>query len=367
MKLRCNKEIIKRGILVVESVVSGSSIKPIVQNIRVTAKDNILELSTTDLEVSVSYIIDSIEVEEPGVMVCPEAKIASIIKEWTDDYIEISEKNKICSIKGEDSYFKVLCTDPEEFPAIPQFVDEKYIEVDKAILADMMKKTSFIVLGERSKYGTNGVFLDIKENQAKMVSNDGRRLAEVKRKINNPSGIIKNCIIPIKGINQAIKIITDHDDVVKIKVEEKRVFMKTKNTTLCSQLIEGQYPKYEEVIPSNMDKRATLDKNILYTAVHRGAVMTTNEYKLLKFKFTSEDLELRCTSPDVGESKVRVPIEYSGDELEIGFNPDFILDFLKIVDTEKVKIELKDKNTAGLLKVGNDCLYVIMPTNLSGE
>ena len=367
MKIKCNKEDIKKGFHVVENVVSGSSIKPILQNIKIIAKDDTLELSTTDLEVSVSYVVDSVEVIEPGVIVCPEIKMASIIKEWTEDCIEITEKNKVCLITGKDSYFKILCTDPEEFPAIPQFVDENCIEVDKTTLIDMIRKTAFILSGEKAKYGSSGIFLDINGNQAKMVTNDGRRLAEIKRKVNNPEGLKKNCIMPIKGILQVLRILSDHDDMAKIRIEERRIFVRTKSSTLCSQLIEGQYPEYEEVIPTNLDKKVVLDKYTFFSAVRRGAVMTTEEYKLLKFKISNNLLELKCISPDVGEAKIDVSIEYSGEVLEIGLNPDYILDFLKVVDTDKVVLELKDSSTAGVFKTGNNSIYVVMPMSLEGD
>lgn len=367
MKIKCNKDTIKKGFHIVENVVSGSNINPMLQNVKIVANNNTLELSTTDLEVSVSYLIDSVEILEPGQMVGPENKIASIVKEWAEDSIEITEEDKKCIITGKNSYFKILCTDPEEFPTIPQFIDDEYIEIDKNILADMIKKTAFIILGDKTKYGTNGVFLDICENHIKMVANDGRRLAEVKKKISNPNGITRNCIIPIKGVSQIQKIVGEHDDIVKLRVEEKRILVKTKNSTMCSQLLEGQYPKYEEVIPSNLDKRVILDKHEFASAVRRGSIMTTDEYKLLKFKFTGKTLEIRCVSPDVGESKIVIPVEYTGDELEIGLNPEYVLDFLKNVDADEVKLEMKDPGTAGVFKTGGGCTYVIMPMNLGDE
>lgn len=364
MKVKCNKEDIKKGFHIVESIISSSNIKPILQNIKITAKNDTLELYTTDLEVSLSYTIDSVEVIEPGTIVCPEIKIASIVKEWTETQIEIAEENNVCTIVGKGSYFKILCTDPEEFPAIPKFVDENYVEIDKATLTDMIKKTAFILSGEKTKYGSNGVFLDISGNQAKMVANDGRRLAEIKRKVNNIGSLKENCIIPTKGALQLLRILSEHENTAKIKIEERRIFVKTKNATWCSQLIEGQYPEYEEVIPKNQDKKIALDKQMFFSAVRRGAVMTTEEYKLLKFKISNNLLELKCISPDVGEAKVEMSIEYSGEEIEIGLNPDYILDFLKVVDIDKVGLELKDHGTAGVFKIRNNYTYVVMPMSL---
>jgi DNA polymerase III beta subunit len=367
MKIKCNKETIKKGFHAVESVISGTNINPMLQNVKIVAKGKTLELSTTDLEVSVSYMVDSVNVIKPGKIVGPENKIASIVKEWSEDNVEITEKDKKCVIEGENSYYKILCLDPEDFPTIPKFINEKCIEIDKDILAEMIKKTSFIILGDKTRFGTNGVFLDISGKHIKMVANDGRRLAEVKKKIDNPNSIAGSCIIPIKGVSQILRIISEQEGAVKLRVEEKRILVKTENATLCSQLLEGQYPKYEEVIPSNLDKRATLNRNKFTTAIRRGSIMTTDEYKLLKFKFAGEILEISCMSPGVGEAKTVVPVKYSGEELEIGLNPDFVLDFLKNVNTEDVKLDMKDPGTAGVFKAGGGCTYVVMPMNLEEE
>ncbi len=367
MKIKCDKEAIKKGFHAVESVISGTNINPMLQNVKIVAKGKTLELSTTDLEVSVSYTVGAVDIIKPGKMVGPENKIASIIKEWSEDDIEITEEDKKCVIEGKNSYFKILCLDPEEFPTIPKFVSEEYIEIDKDILTEMIKKTSFVILGDKTRFGTSGVFLDISGKHIKMVANDGRRLAEVKKKIENPDGIKGSCIIPIKGVSQILRIISEQEGTVKLRVEEKRILVKTEKATLCSQLLEGQYPKYEEVIPSNLNKHASLNRDEFTTAIRRGSIMTTDEYKLLKFKFAGKTLEISCTSPDVGEAKTVVPVEYSGDGLEIGLNPDFVLDFLKNVNTEDVKLDMKDPGTAGVFKAGGGCTYVIMPMNLGEE
>ncbi len=364
MKIKCNKDDIKKGFHIVENVISGSNINPMLQNVKIVAKENTLELSTTDLEVSVSYLMDPVEVITPGTMVGPESQISSIVKEWIEDTVEINEEDKKCVITGKDNYFKILCADPDGFPTIPLFIEEEFIEIDKNVLLDMIKKTAFIILGDRTRHGSSGIFMDICENQIKMVTNDGRRLGEIKKKIDNPDKISGSCIIPIKGIIQMQRILGDQEKVVKLRVEEKRILVKTKNATLCSQLLEGQYPNYEEIIPTNLDKKISINKNELESAIRRVSIMTTDEYKLLRFKFSGNTLEMSCTSPDVGESKAAIPIEYSEGDIEIGLNPEFLLDFLKNVDSERVQLELKDPGTAGVFKVEGGCVYAIAPMNL---
>ncbi len=367
MKIKCNKETLKKGFHIVENVISGTNVNPILRNVKIVAKDDTLELSTTDLEVSISYLVDPVEVMIPGKMIGPETQIAAIVKEWTEEDIEITEEDRKCIIAGKDNYFKILCTDPEEFPTIPGFVEEGSIDIDKEILLDMIKKTAFIISGDRMRHGAGGVFMDISGNHIKMVANDGRRLGEVKKRINNPDNITKNCIIPMKGISQMQRIAGEQGGIVKLRIEEKRILVKTKNSVLCSQLLEGQYPRYEEVIPANLDRKVSMDKNVFASAIRRISVMTTEEYKLLRFKFSDGSLEIRCLSPDVGEARTVIPIEYTGEEMEIGLNPEFLLDFLKNVDSEVIRMELKDSGTAGVFKAGGGCTYVVMPMNLGDE
>ncbi|MDR4504765.1 MAG: DNA polymerase III subunit beta [Candidatus Scalindua sp.] len=364
MNITCDNNILKKGFLLVESVISSSNLKPILQNVKITAHDNTLELSTTDLEISITYHIECLKVTAPGTIVCPGHKIVSVVKEWNNDRIDIVENERVCEITGKDGYFKILCAIPEDFPVIPSFNDENFIEIDSRVFADMIKKTMFIALADRTKSAYSGILFVVDGEQAKMVTNDGRRLAEIKRKINNPEGMIKSCVIPIKSASQIIKMLVDSDELIKIKIDEKRILIRTKNVTVSSQLIDGKYPDYEKVIPSDLNKFAVLNRAEFISAVRKGAIMTVEDYKLLCFKFFNDMLELKCSTPDVGEARLSMTIEYRDEELEIGFNPDYILDFLRVVDDNQVRFELKDKGTAGVFRLGNYYLYMLMPLKI---
>lgn len=356
MKIQCNTEVIRKAVQVIRNVVPGKKADVFLKDILVNAKDGALVLSTTDLAVSLQYRIDNATIDEPGVMLCPESKLAPILNEWPDETIDINESEEMCCIKGKDSLFKIMCEDPETFPKITKFKDEKCIEIDRDALADMLRKTVFI---------GGDVFLKVKGDEAIMVSNDGRRLAEVRRKVENTSGINTNCIIPIKTISQISNIIKDHEGAVKIKIEKKRVFVQAGSITLCSQLREAQYPDYTDVIPKELDKEITVEREAFFSAVRRGAVMTTDEYKLLSFTIEAGKMQLVCNSPDVGEAQVEMDVEYEGDKIVIGLNPDYIIDLSKVLDTEKITLKLKDSATACLFDVMDTYRYVIMPMELN--
>ena len=355
MKIRCDTEVIRKGVQVVRNVVSGKGDDVFLHDIMVRAENDCVELSATNLEVSLQYRIDGTTIDEPGVMLCPESKLAPILKEWEAESIGINESKGICCIKGKDSSFKITCGDPEKFPKMPKLNDKDCIEIDKDVLADMLRKVAFI--------GCD-VFLKVGVDEAVMVSNDGRRLAEVRKKI----GASKNtsCVIPVKTIPQISNVIKDHEGAVKIKIEKKRIFVQAGSITLCSQLMEVQYPEYEDVIPKGLDKEISAEREAFFSAVHRAAVMTTDEFKLLSFTFEDGKLHLMCNSPDVGEAQVDIPVEYKGDKFAIGLNPDYVNDLSKAIDTDKVTMKLKDHTAACVFESGNTYRYVIMPMELEG-
>ncbi|MCP5002991.1 MAG: DNA polymerase III subunit beta [Planctomycetes bacterium] len=364
MKITCKSNILKKGFNLVESFISSSNLKPILQNIKITAYDGILELSTTDLEISITYHIDCPDISEPGTIVCSGNKIASVVKEWRNNTIDLIENERVCEITGKDGYFKILCTVPEDFPVIPNFTDEGSIEIENNVFAEMIRKTMFIPLADRTKTDSSGIFFSVEGDQAKMVTNDGRRLAEIKCKINNPDGMTISCIVPIKCASQILKTLAESGELIKVKIDEKRIMIRTRNVTLSSQLIDGRYPNYEKVLPSDLDKTAVINKAEFISSVRKCAIMTVEDYKLLCFRFLNNILELKCLTPEVGEARLSMEVEYKDEELEIGFNPDYVLDFLKEVDDNQVRFELKDMGTAGIFRIGDYYQYMLMPLKL---
>jgi DNA polymerase-3 subunit beta len=356
MKIQVDTEAIRKGVQVVRNVVSGKGADAFLHDIMVKAEGDHIELSATNLEVSLQYRIAGATIEDPGMMLCPESKLAPILQEWQAESIGINESKRTCSIKGKGTSFRITCANPQAFPAIPKFNDKDCIEIDRNALVDMIKKVAFI--------GCDGVFLSVVKDEAIMVSNDGRRLAEVIKKI----GVSKDasCIIPMKTIPQILNVIKDHEGAVKIKIGKKRIFVQAGNITLCSQLIEGQYPDYADVIPADLDKEITAEREVFFSAVRRAGVMTTDEFKLLSFTFGDNKLHLMCNSPDVGEAQVDIPVEYEGDKIVIGLNPDYVDDLSKVLDTDKVTMRLKDNNTACVFE-SLAYRYVLMPMELNAN
>ncbi len=393
MKIKCNRNSLYKCVQLLSGIISNTTTKPILQNVKIEVNNNLIELFATDLEIGVRYFIDinneSNEFED-GIIIVPENKFESILREWDEELIEINNDKNACKISGKNSSFAINCeTDTEQFPSSPQFPDEGYLEIDPLIINEMIKRTVFVVIAERIRYTLSGVLFNVDGNKIEMVSTDGRRLSKVKKTIDNPNGIKCSCIIPVKGLVQLDKAISSHFKVsdkintenggekLKIKVEENRVLFKAANFILSVQLIEGDYPDYEKIIPKESNFEALLDSNRLKSSVKRAAVVTNDGSKLVKFLFDNNKLLLTAEVSEVGNSKVEMDVIYGAERFEIGFNPDFINDALNVVDNSTVKMKFIDQGKAGVINEelsdgsnGNEddgFLHVVMPINLKNE
>ncbi|MDO8136603.1 MAG: DNA polymerase III subunit beta [Candidatus Brocadiales bacterium] len=365
MKLSCSSQQLYAGLQMVGSISATASTNPILQAVKIeTVKEGLL-LSVTDLEVGIQYLIPEVEVVSPGKAVIPEERIAGVLKDWGEEKVQIEVEGTTSRISGKGCSIKLIGFDPEEFPVIPSFEEKDYFEIEGPGLAEMVRRTSFACASERLRHTMTGVLLAIEGSTAKMVATDGRRLAVAKQRISNPHKVKSNSIIPPKAAHQLPRLVAEEKEGVKVKLEEAHMLVKTSKALLCSQLLEGQYPDYTSAIPAENDKRLEIAPEVLAAAIRRVAFITTEERHVIRIGLKKDTLLVRTETPEVGEGSIELPVDYKGSELEIGFNPDFLLDGLKGIGKEPVKMEFKDPNSAAVLKGGQDYLYVAMPIRLT--
>lgn len=365
MKILCSSNKLHEGLKLISNVISSSTTKPIIQAVKLETVNNKLELSGTDLEVGMRYLIEPEKILEPGKVVLPGGRMIGLFQEWTEGEVSLEVKERTCRLSGKGCNFKLLGYDPEEFPTIPTFTEENCFEIEPETIQEMVRKTAFACASERLRHTMTGVLLGVKGDVVSMVATDGRRMAYIKEKVANKSGVSCNSIVPAKGIQQLPRVAAQTTAPVKIKLEETCMIAKTENATVYSQLIEGQYPNYEEAIPKEDGERLEVDAEELAGAVRRAAFLTTEERHVVKIKLQKNSLSVSAQTPDIGEGEVGISVNYSGKEMEIGLNPDFLLDGLKAIGKGTVKIGVKDANTAATLRTGRDYLYVLMPIRLS--
>lgn len=365
MKLSCSSQKLYEGLQIVGNISATTSTNPLLQAVKMETVQEGLLLSATDLEVGVQYLVPSVEVILPGKAVVPEERLAGVLKDWGEEKVQLEVEGSTCCISGKRCAIKLLGFNPEEFPVIPIFEEKNCFEIEGLGFAEMVRKTVFACASERLRHTMTGVLLSIEGSTMKMVATDGRRLAIAKQKVSNPQKVKTNSIIPPKAAHQLPRIVSEEKELVKVKLDESHMMVKTSKALLCSQLLEGQYPDYTSAIPTENDKKLEIAPEGLAAAIRRVAFLTTEERHVIRIGLKEDTLLVKTETPEVGEGSIEIPVDYKGGELEMGFNPDFLLDGLRAAGKEVVRMEFKDPKVAAVLKGGQDYLYVVMPIRLT--
>ena len=367
MKVICNRGALLEALTVASSAVVARTPKPALQCVKLAAEGNELTISATDLEVAIRYRDNQVEVSEPGELLVPADRLRDIVRESVDDTLSIESAGDMAQIKGQDAVFKIYTQPPDAFPPVPNFEGDADFQIVAGQLRQLIGQTIFAAAKESSRYAFNGVLMNVKDKQVSLVSTDGRRLAEARGDATVAAKAPKEglrAIIPVKTLSLMEKLLTDPEESVAFQIKENQVIVHTPNATLSSILVEGQFPPYEDVIPKDCDKKATAVTVELLSAIRRASLLTNEESKGVKMAFSKKGLVLSSQSPGAGEATVNFPCKYEGSDLEIGFNPAFLLDALKVVATEEVTFEAIAGNRPGLLRGGPGFQYVVMPVNL---
>ncbi len=362
MNVSCSRTQLREALRVVSGVVDPRNIKPILKDIHIKALRDKLEISATDLEVGLKFFVRDVQVSKPGGIVIPADPLGGIVNESRDERLSLSVANSALHVEGKGSKFHVVGVSEEEFPEIPDFPDEACLEIEGAVLREMIEKTVFAVSSEKQRYALNGVLLVTKEKTAKieMIGTDGHRLAVIRRKANAPAPSSNSAIIAVKALQQLQKMIGD-EEVVKIAIHERQVMMRTENGVLVAQLVEGRFPAYKEVIPEDCDKRLEISAEELGNAVRQAAALTAGESAAVWLKLSGSKLVVESSDPERGEARVEIEAKYEGAPIEIRFNPDFLLDGVKAMGRDTIRFEMKDAARAAVMRAGADYLYLLMP------
>lgn len=366
MKVICNRGTLLKALLNTGNAVAARTPKPVLQCVKITAADDRLTIAATDLEVAIRHTDAQVQIEQPGETLLPADKFTAIVRESVDDNLSIELVGDQASIKGQDSHFKIYTQPANEFPPVPDFEGEADFSVPGGQLKQLIGQTLFAAAKESTRYAFNGVLVTAKGKKITLVATDGRRLAMAVGDIAGgkmgKEGL--KAIIPAKALQLVEKLIDKPDDPVAVQIRENQVIFHTDDATLTSNLVEGQFPPYEDVIPKDTDRKMTAATADLMSAVRRAALLTTEESQGVRLHFSKKGLVLTSRSPDSGEATVNFACKFEGPDIEIGFNPQFMTEALKVMDSDEVTIELTAPNRPGLLKGGPNFQYVIMPVNL---
>ena len=367
MKIICNRGALLDALMVAGGVVAARTPKPVLQCVKLSAEGKELTVSATDLEVAIRYRDSQVEVSEPGEVLVMAEKLRDIVRESVDDTLAIESDGEMAHIKGADSHFKIYTQPVEGFPMVPGDGGEADFQVAGGQLKQLIAQTIFATAKESTRYAINGILVNVKDKRVAFISTDGRRLAEARGDMvaapkSKKDGL--KAIVPAKALSLIDRLISEPDEPVGFELQENQIIVRTPAATLTGNLVEGQFPPYEDVIPKDCDKKMIAATADLLSAVKRAALLMTEESKGVRLAFSKKGLVLTSQSPGAGEATVNFPCKYEGTDLEVGFNPVYLIEALKVVNSDEVSFEMVAANRPGLLKGGPDFQYVIMPVNL---
>ena len=367
MKVNFNRTALAEALNLLTSVVPSRTPKPILRCLKIVAGDKDVQICATDMEAGINYTVSEVQIETKGEVVIPADKLAAIVRESVDDTLCLTAQDGTCKITGSDSQFTIFGHDAGQYPAVPCFEGDSDIEITLANLQAGIERCLFATAKESTRYALNGVLWEIKGKKLVLVATDGRRLVRTKVSVIKAEESLEKAkmIVPAKTMGLLDKIGSGNEEVVKVKLIDNQILISCGNVVISSNLVDGNFPKYEDIIPSGYDKKLTLKTESMLSAVKRSSLLTSEESRGIKLALSKNCLVLSGRAPETGDAKIDMPVEYSGAPIEIGFNPQFFIDVLRVIGEEEFDLELGDSDRPGLVKCGANFLCVLMPINLS--
>lgn len=364
MKFNTTKDTLLKGIQNVQTAINVKSSLPILSNILIEATDDNLVLTTTNLDIGIVSTIQ-IKPSVAGAITIPAKKFLDIVKELPDnETISVSvKKNNLVNIECEKNTFKIMGLPKEEFPQLPELKDKTPITIEQKKLKKMIDMTGFAVSHDETRYVLNGILFVIKPTCMRLVATDGRRLAMIEEKMQLAKTLERKFIVPLKAVEELDRILGDSGEVGMF-LGDNQVFFDTGTTRLVSRLIEGEFPNYEQVIPKEAKEKVVVSRDKFLAGVRRVALFTNPDSMAIKIDMSRDKAVLSKSSPYLGEARVEVEADYKGKDISVGFNPDYLVDLLKNTDQETVAIEIVDSEKPGVVRIGDEYVYVVLPMQL---
>jgi DNA polymerase-3 subunit beta len=365
MELAFGKDELFKSIQILQGVAAGRNALPILSNVLVRAADNRIEMSATDLEVGIKIVVAGTIFEE-GAITVSARKLGEVVRELPLEEVKFrtTENNRVEITCGAGVY-KIIGLSHDEFPEV-ESIRGDFFTVEAEVLKSMIDKTEFSASTEETRYFMNGLYLHLTSEKSEVVGTDARRLAVASSEaLIPPSQEPIGIILPLKAVREIMRTFEASTEV-KISVLDNQIVFADDEFTLTSRLIDGEYPKYEQIIPKNHEDRITVDVEKLLSAARRVALLANPKTFSIRLDIQADQIEVSAKAPDLGEAYETVAINSGNGSLEVAFDARFFIDALSHIGTEEVVIEFKDSLSAAVLKpVGEDNhLCLIMPMRL---
>ena len=365
MKFTCTQTALVKAINTVSKAVSARTTIPILKGILLKVNDNRLTMSASDLDMSIETSID-VQGYEEGSIVVPAKLFGDIIRKLPNSIITAEESSGSLNINCLGSDFNVVTMPADEFPSIGEIVSKDFVDINKEDFSNLVKKTIFAASIDEKKGILTGTLMNFEGEEIEMVALDGFRMAVTNKKI--PVGINKKIIVPARILSEINKIIFEDDgsDTLSLVIEDKKIEVLTEDTRVVSRLLEGEYIKYKEIIPSSHKTRIVLSREDLLQSIERAALFTKdNKNNLIKLNITDGSLDISSRSEE-GNVNEHINIDKFGEDLVIGFNSKYILDVLKVLNDDEISMEFGSSVNPALIlpSEGREYTFMVLPVRI---
>ena len=370
MEITVRREDLVRDLQVIQGIVDRRGAIAILSNALLVASKEALSLSATDLDVSVKTVCPA-RVKKAGAITLPARKLHDIVRALPagSDILLREDAEGFISVQSERTNYKVASLSKDDFPTLPESTGENEIALPAPVLTRLIGKTSFAITVEDARYYLGGALLILEGSSVSMVTTDGHRLCYAREKVDGGKLKEERVLIPRKAI-QELKQVTEGEETVSFSRTENHLIFRTSRRTLTSKLVEGQFPAHEKVIAAKGPKVGHAKRVELMDGLRRVSLLSTERSRAIRLTMKPGEIELHASSPDQGEAVETIAAEYSGDPVDIGFNAQYLIEFLSVLSDAEVTLELKDSDAQGIFypssqKEGDSMhRYVLMPMRL---
>ena len=367
MKIICQRESLTNAFTLAASIAPTRSPKEILMNVKVMAANGKITLTATDMEVGIRLDLEEgVEVETEGTALLPVQRMMAILRENTDPTLSIETDASGIRVTGSRSKFRLPGSNPDEFPPVSGFEEDKYHVIPIRLFREMVKRTVFATDAESSRFALGGVLLEMEGNQVIAVGTDGRRLARMQgsgEAVGGHQTSGSSTIVPTRAIQLIERALNDRDETVDVAARSNDLLVRTQRGVIYSRLVEGRYPNWRQVFPKR-ESAVQIDMTVgpLFSALRQAAIVTDHESRGINFTFADGTLKLEASTAEIGESQVELPIAYDAAPITLTLDHRYVADFCKVLDNElNFILEIESSSTPALLTTDDGYGYVIMP------
>lgn len=366
MYLEIEKDRLIRPLGLVTSVVEKRQTLPILSNLLLKVENGCLTMTGTDLEVEISFRIDGVKAED-GVCTVTARKFYDICRALPDSaLIKLKVDGAGARIQSGRSRFKLQTLPADDFPELDTKDWEERLKVSEQELKDLLEATAFSMAQQDVRYFLNGVLLEVRDDSMRAVATDGHRLAKSETRLNGGQYKFRQSIIPRKAVLEMLRFLEDDDRELTLEINPNHIRLHGDTSTLTTKLIDGRFPDYETVMAQKLSISLVVDRSEIIDVLNRTSILTNEKFRGIRIHLDSNLLTVTAHNPDQEEASDEIPVEFEGNEVDIGFNVNYLLDALKAIPSSSVELRLQDSNSGCVMRAPDDehTLYLVMPMRL---